>query len=174
MIFMELFGFDLPTIYLTVLIGSGICVVLTLMLSDLFGGDVGVFNPTLILSFFTILSASGYLFEKYSEMNSLIILSISAVIALIISSCLHFFVLIPLANAEESLVYNEDSLKGRVGKVITTIPKDGYGEILIESISGNIPKTAASFYNEEIEFDEETVVVEIKENVAYVVRKNSI
>lgn len=112
--------------------------------------------------------------EKYSTINSIIILSISAVIALIISSCLHLFVFIPLANAEESLVYSDESLKGRIGKVITTIPKDGYGEILIESISGNISKTAASFYNEEIGFGEETVVVEIKENVAYVVRKDGI
>lgn len=174
MMCMELFGLDLPSIYLTVLIGSGICVILTLLLSDLFGGDVGVFNPTLILAFFTILSASGYLMEKYSNINSIIILSISAVIALIISSCLHFFVFIPLANAEESLVYNEESLKGRIGKVITAIPQDGFGEILIESISGNISKTAASFYNEEIGFGEETVVVEIRENVAYVVRKDGI
>ncbi|SPU12034.1 membrane integrity integral inner membrane protein [Niallia circulans] len=174
MMYMELFGFDLPSIYLTVLIGSGICVILTLLLSDLFGGDVGIFNPTLILAFFTILSASGYLMEKYSTINSIIILSISAIIALIISSCLHLFVFIPLANAEESLVYSDESLKGRIGKVITTIPKDGYGEILIESISGNISKTAASFYNEEIGFGEETVVVEIKENVAYVVRKDGI
>lgn len=51
MMCMELFGFDLPSIYLTVLIGSGICVILTLLLSDLFGGDVGIFNPTLILAF---------------------------------------------------------------------------------------------------------------------------
>ncbi|MGV3240523.1 hypothetical protein ACEF17_10455 [Streptococcus hyovaginalis] len=110
MICIELFCFDLPSISLTVLIGSGICVILTLLLSDLFGGDVGVFNPTLILAFFTILSASGYLMEKYSSINSFIILSISAIIALIISSCLHFFVFIPFSNAGDSLFFSDESL----------------------------------------------------------------
>lgn len=173
MIGMELFGYSLSSIYLTVLIVSAACVLLTLLLSDLFSGDIGVLNPTLILAFFTILSAGGYLMERYVSINSWLILLISSTIALLISICLHFFVFIPLANAEESLVYDEESLKGRIGKVITSIPKDGFGEILIESISGNISKTATSFYNEEISYGTETVVVEIKNNIAYVVAKDN-
>ena len=169
---MELLGAPLSSIYLTVLIGSGICILLTLFLSDLFSGDIGILNPTLILAFFTILSAGGYLMERYSTLSSWIILLIASTIALIISICLHFFIFIPLANAEESLVYKEESLKGRIGKVITSIPKDGFGEILIESISGNISKTAASFYNEEIQYGTEIVIVEIRNNIAYVILKN--
>lgn len=109
--------------------------------------------------------------EKYTSIHSWLILLISTAIAVIISIILHFFVFVPLANAEESLVYTEESLKGRIARVIVSIPKDGYGEILIESYSGNISKTATSFYNEEISYGTETVIIEIRSNVAYVVPK---
>ncbi|KAB7669374.1 hypothetical protein F9279_11135 [Bacillus sp. B1-b2] len=168
---MELFGTPLSSIYLTILIGSGCCILLTIFLSDIFSVDIGILNPTLILAFFSILSAGGYIMEKYTSIHSWLILLISTAIAVIISIILHFFVFVPLANAEESLVYTEESLKGRIARVIVSIPKDGYGEILIESYSGNISKTATSFYNEEIPYGTETVIIEIRSNVAYVVPK---
>lgn len=166
---MELFGFSVTSIYLIVLIVSGICILLTLLIADVFSADLGFFNPTLILAFLTILSASGYLLEKYASMNSLFIFVISAAGAFIVAACLHIFVFIPLSNAEESLVYTDDSLKGREGKVLTPIPIDGYGEIMIESYSGHIVKTAASFYNEEINASTKIVVIEVKNNIAYVI-----
>lgn len=168
---MELFGTPLSSIYLTILIGSGCCILLTIFLSDIFSVDIGILNPTLILAFFSILSAGGYIMEKYTSIHSWLILLISTAIAVIISIILHFFVFVRLANAEESLVYTEESLKGRIARVIVSIPKDGYGEILIESYSGNISKTATSFYNEEIPYGTETVIIEIRSNVAYVVPK---
>ncbi|MFT8321194.1 MAG: hypothetical protein ABF649_09830, partial [Bacillus sp. (in: firmicutes)] len=164
-----LFGFSISSFYLIVLIISGLCIFLTLLIADIFSADLGFFNPTLILAFLTILSASGYLLEKYARMNSLLIFGLSAAGAFVVALCLHFFVFIPLSNAEESLGYSDDSLKGRVGKVLTSIPKDGYGEIMIESYSGHIIKTAAGFYNEEIKGPSKIVVIEVKNNIAYVI-----
>ncbi len=168
---MELFGASISSIYLIILIVSGICIFLTLLIADVFSADIGFFNPTLILAFLTILSASGYLLEKYTIMNSVFIFIISSIGAFLVAACLHFFVFIPLSNAEESLVYNDDSLKGRVGKVLTSIPKDGYGEIMIESYSGHIVKTATGFYNEEINGSSTIVVIEVKNNIAYVIEQ---
>ncbi|GKU82252.1 hypothetical protein [Niallia sp. NCCP-28] len=166
---MELFGFSITSIYLLLLIISGICILVTLVISDVFSAELGILNPTVILAFLTIFSASGFLMEKYALLNSIAVLGLSSVIAIIVALCLHFFVLIPLSSAEESLVYDDESLKGRVGKVITAIPKDGFGEILIESYSGNISKTAAGFYNEEIASAANVVIIEVKNNIAYVV-----
>jgi membrane-bound ClpP family serine protease len=166
---LELFGVSLVSIYLAVLVISAVLILFSIFFSDIIHTDIGILNPTLLLSFLTILSACGYLLERYSSMNSLLIFGLSALAALIAASCFHFFVLIPLSSAEESLVYKEDSLKGRVGKVITVIPKDGFGEIMIKSTSGNISKTAASFYNEIIENGTETIVVEVKNRICYVV-----
>lgn len=169
MMIMELLGYSVSSIYLFLLIVSGFLIVISLLFSDILSIDLHFINPTLILAFVIIFSASGYLMEKYSFLNSVLILILSAIIAFIIAVCLHFFLFIPLSNAEESLVYDNGSLKGRVGKVITTIPKDGFGEILIESYSGNIAKTAASFYNEEILEGAKTLVIEVKDNIAFVV-----
>lgn len=169
MMLMELFGFSLPSIYLALLVISGILILFSIFFSDILHTDIGILNPTVLLSFLTILSACGYLLERYSGLNSIVIIVVSALAAFIAALIFHFFVLIPLSSAEESLVYNEESLKGRVGKVITTIPMDGYGEIIIESTSGNISKTAASFYNEAIENGIEIIVIEVKDSIAYVV-----
>lgn len=169
MMIMELFDFSIISIYLLLLIICGICILVTFILSDVFSAELGVLNPTVILSFLTILSASGFLMEKYALLNSITVLVLSAFIAIIVALCLHFFVLIPLSNAEESLAYNDESLKGRVGKVITAIPKDGFGEVLIESYSGNILKTAAGFYNEEIPSAASVVIIKVENNIVYVV-----
>ncbi|MCM3029203.1 hypothetical protein [Niallia sp. MER 6] len=166
---MELFGVSIISIYLAVLVISAVLILFSIFFSDIIHADIGILNPTLLLSFLTILSACGYLLERYSGMNSLLILGLSAIAALIAAICFHFFVLIPLSSAEESLVYNEESLKGRIGKVITAVPKDGFGEIMIESTSGHISKTAASFYNEVIENGTETIVVEVRDRICYVV-----
>jgi len=171
---MELFGFSITSIYLGLLIICGICIFATFVISDIFSAELGVLNPTVILAFLTILSASGFLMEKYASFSSVFIFILSAFIAIIIALCLHFFILIPLSNAEESLVYDDESLKGRAGKVITAIPKDGFGEVLIESHSGHISKTAAGFYNEEIPGAANIVIIEVKNSIAYVVMQEDL
>ncbi|GAA0328729.1 NfeD family protein [Bacillus carboniphilus] len=168
---MELFGTPIETIYLTALIISGIITVLYILFGDVLEGvaeATGFLNPTLILSFITFFSASGYLFEQLTPLNSLLIIAISAIIAIILDVLLNVFVLVPLASAEESLVYTEESLKGRIGKVIISVPEDGFGEVVIESNSGNIAKPAASFDDLPIKEGSQVLVVDIKSGVLYV------
>ena len=86
----------------------------------------GFLNPVLVLAFLTFLSAIGYLLEILTGMNSVLILIIAAITSVILDTLLNVFVLIPLANTEESLVYTEDSLKGRIAAVIIPIPEDGF------------------------------------------------
>ena len=62
----------------------------------------------------------------------------------------------------------EESLKGRVGKVITSIPENGYGEVLIENVSGRIAKPAKGFENEKIHEGSNVLIVNIKNGVLYV------
>lgn len=78
---------------------------------------------------------------------------------------LHLFVLVPLSSAEESLTYREDDLRGRLGKVITAVPVDGFGEVLIEGIGGTISKSAISFENEQISYGTVVLVVDVKNGV---------
>lgn len=166
---MELFNLPLETIYLYGLIGSGILTILYVFFADVVHFDGPDFlNPVLIFAFITIFSASGYLFEKFSALHYFAIIGISAVAAFILVVLLNVFVLVPLSAAEESLVYNEKDLRGRIGTVITAIPADGFGEVMIDSISGRIAKPATSFDRVELANGSSVLVVDIKDGVLQV------
>lgn len=168
---MELVGLPLETFYLYVLVVSGAITILYLFFSDLLDGvldGIAFINPTLIFSFISIFSAGGYLGEVFTPLQSGLIAIFSAIIALILVTLLNVFVLIPLSNAEESLVYKETDLRGRIGFVITAIPADGYGEVLIENISGRISKPAVSFTRTEIPHGKKVLIIDVENGVLQV------
>ncbi|MFD9627004.1 NfeD family protein [Peribacillus muralis] len=167
---MELFGVPLQTIYLYGLIIFGGLTFLFILFNDIFSGLElpDLLNPTLIFSFLTVFFASGFLLESLTEINSVMNAAISLLISFSIVTLLNVFVLIPISSAEESLTFHDNDLRGRVGRVLTSVPVDGFGEVLIESISGSIAKTAASYQNEEIVSDTKVLIIEVKNGVIYV------
>ncbi|PTY77417.1 hypothetical protein B5V89_14465 [Heyndrickxia sporothermodurans] len=169
---MTIFGTSIETVYLVLLIVAGSLTILYILFGDIFHGigeALSFLHPTLVLSFITFFSASGYILERVTSFSSILIMAISAIIAIILVTLLNVFVLIPLSSAEESLSYTEESLKGRVGKLIISIPQDGYGEIVIDSKSGMISKPAASYENHAIEEGKQVLIIEVKDGVLYVV-----
>ncbi|KUP09100.1 membrane protein [Bacillus coahuilensis p1.1.43] len=168
---MELFGSSLESIYLTTLVVSAACMVLYILFGDIVDGvveGVSFINPILILAFITFTSASGYLLELLTGVNSWLIGGIAAIVALLFTILFNVFILIPLSSSEESLVYTEDSLKGRMGRVILTIPEDGFGEVVIEGNSGTIAKSAVSLENECIKDGTEVLIIDVQKGVVYV------
>jgi len=171
-----LFGFELHTIYLFILIFVGCITILYLFFSELFDGlfeGIPFFDPAVILSFITITSAAAYLLEKFSFLSHLFIFIISCVISVILSSLIYFFILVPLKSAEVSLAYTEESLGGQVGKVIVPIPVDGFGEVVIETVNGIISKRATGYENEAIDYEEQVLIIEVKEGTVYVKKYES-
>lgn len=169
---MTILGYSMENIYLIMLVIAGLLTVLYIFFGDIAEGvseSVSFLNPALILAFITLFSASGYVLEFITSFTSVTIIIISLVVAFILDTLLNVFVLIPLSSAEESLSYTEESLKGRVGKIIIPVPIDGFGEILIESKSGMISKTAASYENEIIKEGQQVLVIEVENGVLYVV-----
>ncbi|WP_210367706.1 NfeD family protein [Bacillus sp. REN3] len=168
---MELFGLPLETIYLYGLVISGVATILYLFFGDMLAGiaeGVPFVNPTLLFSFITIFSAGGYLGELFTAFNSALIAGFSAIIAFIFVTLLNVFVLIPLSNAEESLVYKESDLRGRTGTVITPIPAEGFGEVLVENLSGRIAKPATSFSKTDIPNGKKVLVIDVENGVLQV------
>ncbi|MGV3272063.1 NfeD family protein [Bacillus sp. CIS52] len=170
---MDIFHLPLETIYLYTLIIAGSLTLLILFFQDVFHGlseviPVSFVNPTLILSFLTIFSASGYIGEIATSLSNPIIALLSFVLSVFLVSLLYFFILVPLSSAEESLVYRESDLKGRIGRVITSVPKDGYGEVIIEGIGGAISKSAVSFDQEQIKYGTDVLVIDVKDGVLFV------
>lgn len=169
---MMLFDTPIETIYLITLIIAGILTILYLLFGDILEvitEAISFVHPVLILSFITFFSASGYIFEVLTSFNSLLIIGISIVFSFLLTTLLNVFVLIPISSAEESLSYTEDSLKGRVGKIIIPIPENGFGEIIIDSKSGMISKPAAAYEHQPIEAGMQVLVIEIENGVLYVV-----
>lgn len=166
-----LFGYPIETIYLILLIISGVATILYLFFGDVLEGADEIsplLNPVLILAFITFFSAGGFILEKATNLHSVIIIIIAVFIAALLDLLLNVFVLVPMKSAEQSLSYTEKSLEGRVGKTIVSIPHQGFGEVVIESYSGMISKPAASFEDTPIEEGKEVLVIEVKDGVLYV------
>src|SRR5699024_44540 len=107
---MELLGMDIQTIYLYGLIIGGIITVLYMLFGDVFEvmgaiGDVApgsLLNPTVILSFISVLCGAGYVFELKGSFASSTVLIIATLISLVIVGFIHFFILVPLSKSEQS------------------------------------------------------------------------
>ncbi len=170
---MELFGLPITQVYLYALIISGAITIVYVLFSDVAEGlgEVNPFlDPAVILSFITFTSATAYILELVVDWHSGVVLSVAIAIAVVLDTLLYFFILLPLASAEVSLAYSDESLMGQVGRVIVPIPVDGYGEIVIETINGRINKRATGYENTAIEYGKEVLLIEVKEG-AFVVKE---
>ena len=166
-----LFGVALSTIYLTIVIAIGLCMVLYLFFADMADGmaeGIPFFDPAVILAFITFMAAAGYLLETFSDLSHLIIFLTGIVLSFICTALLYYVFLVPLRSAETSLAYTEESLAGQTGRVITPIPVVGFGEVLIETVGGNIHKRAASYNQEDIPYGQEILVIEVVNGTLYV------
>lgn len=166
---MTLLGLDILTFYLILLFIAGGLTFIYVIFNDLLDGliDVG-FNPALILTFFTFLGASGFLLEHFTSNDHILIFFISLIISILLSLLLHFYVFTPLKKAETSLAYSQNSLEGKLAKVIIPIPIDGYGEVVISNTSGTISKSAISLDKKEIKEGESVIVIYVMDGVLVV------
>ncbi|MFE6168255.1 hypothetical protein ACFVP8_10270 [Viridibacillus arvi] len=168
---MELFGIAIQQVYLYSLIIFAVCMVLFLFFGDVIDGvgeGIPFFNPAVILSFLTFFAAIGFIFESLTSFSSIVIIAFATIISTVLSVLLYFFILLPLKSAEVSMAYTDESLAGQIGKVIVPIPIDGFGEVVIETVNGLISKRAVGFDNEEIEYNQQVLIVEVKEGTVYV------
>ncbi|KOO47433.1 hypothetical protein AMD00_21925 [Viridibacillus arvi] len=166
-----MFGIAIQQVYLYSLIILAVCMVLFLFFGDVIDGvgeGIPFFNPAVILSFLTFFAAIGFIFESLTSFSSIVIIAFATIISTVLSVLLYFFILLPLKSAEVSMAYTDESLAGQIGKVIVPIPVDGFGEVVIETVNGLISKRAVGFDNEEIEYNQQVLIVEVKEGTVYV------
>lgn len=166
-----LFGFQLETIYLITLLVIGSCTFLYILFGDVADGaleGIPFLDPATILAFISFTSATGYILEKFTSLTSWIVLIIALLIGSFAALLVYYLLLVPLRSAEVSLVYTEESLEGKLAKVITPIPLNGFGEIIIDTINGVIAKRAASFKGVEIPYDQTVLIIEVRDGTAFV------
>lgn len=158
-------------IYLYVLLIMGAATILYVFFGDVtegIGEGIPFLNPAILLAFATLSSATGYVLEVSTAWNSWFVLAAGIVVGLIVDILLYFFILLPMSSAEVSLAYSDESLAGKVAKVITPIPSNGFGEIVIESVSGLLHKRATGYDNEDIDYGKEVLVIDVKDGTFFV------
>ena len=174
---MTVFGVDMVTFYLWGLIIFGCLTLFYILLGDVLDGifdvvEIGPLNPSVVLSFFTIFSATGYILEKFLNVQSVMALVISSIFSFIAVTILYLFVFVPLKSAETSLGYSDDDLKGKVAKVIISIPEDGFGEVVLTIGGSTVSRSAQSYHNEAIAYDTEVLIIDVQKGVVSVTPYN--
>lgn len=128
-------------------------------------GEIGFLNPTVILSFIAIFCGAGFIFEYTTELNTIIVSIISALISFALVSLIHMFILVPVSKAEQSTAYSLDELVGQLGKLTVPIPKDGLGQISIERNFGYYSHPAKSSDNQPIAVDSKVRIISVENGV---------
>lgn len=160
---------DPLTIYWYILIGSLVLAILFFLFGDLISHlAIDFLHPLLLLGSLAVLSGSAIILTDYSHLTQIQIFIISLFFAIIAYVLIYNFLIIPISHAEASSAHSAESYYGRIGEVITTIPKDGYGEILIESVSGSTNETARSFDDQRIPQGTKIVVIQVDQDCVYV------
>lgn len=165
-----IFGLSFETVYWYVLM---ICAVLAVLL--VFFGDIleidGPIDPMLVIPWLAFIGLLGYLGEKFTSIQSWLILAVAVAVSSLLVFLLNFYVIVPMRRAEASISISEKDMEGRVATVITPIPIGGMGEIQFKSVTGSLSRPA-KFYSEQKEAagsGSEVLIIEVKERVCYVV-----
>ena len=155
-------------LYWWVLIIAGIGTFIYMLFADAFDMFDGWFNPAVILSFLALGAGIGLILNALAHVSPMIGLVVALVGSFVLTTLLYLFVLLPLSEAEESIGMTDESLVGLVGRLTVPIPEGGYGEVMIETVTGSILKTAQSIEGTPISTEKRVIVIEVQKNIAIV------
>jgi membrane protein implicated in regulation of membrane protease activity len=166
-LFWGAFAFGIMFAVVTVILGDLISQALDGMLDFL---SVDYLDPMVVATGITGFGGAGILLSKYTAWGAFVVLTVSLLIAVLLSALIYFAYVKPVKNSENSIGYSMADFSGKIGEVTVTIPERGYGEVLIKAGAGNTNQIAASFEGVEIQTGTRVVVVEVKEGTLYVSR----
>jgi len=130
--------------------------------------QVDFIHPMVIVGGITVFGGSGILLSQYTRLEPSMTVWLSLFNALVISVIVYFAYVKPMKNSENSTGFSVQDLVGKIGEVVTTVPGNGCGEILIRIGAGNTNQIAASLDGEELLTGTRVVVGEVKDHVLYV------
>lgn len=125
-------------------------------------------QPISLIGGITIFGGAGILLDRYSELHTGYIFLVALAIGICGVILLYFVYVKPMENAESSISYSVAQLVGKEASVITAIPADGFGEVIVKIGAGITNHIAASYDKKPIAAECSTVVVEVKQGVLYV------
>ncbi|MFD2116166.1 NfeD family protein [Paenibacillus yanchengensis] len=161
----------METFFLVLLICGALYAVMSVIFGDILGDlldSIPVFQSAVLVSGITTFGGSGWLLIRMTELDRWLIVVIAVLIAIVIGIIVFFLYVKPMRNSENSLAFSLASLEGYIGEVITPIPANGVGEVLIKVGAGFTNQIAASFDQEDIAGDTKIVVVAIQDHTLLV------
>lgn len=166
-------------LYWSCLAGGILFTLVTVVLGDLVSQalhgaldflSVDYLNPTVLAVGVTVFGGTGITLTDHSLLGGAVVLLVSLLLALVIGFLVARYYIRPLKKTENSTAYSMKGLSGRIAEVITSIPPQGFGEVLVRVGAGNANHIAASFDGSAIQAGAKVVVIEIKDGVLYVSR----
>ncbi|NDI35122.1 NfeD family protein [Chengkuizengella sediminis] len=125
-------------------------------------------EPVTLVGGLTIFGGSGILLTQYTSLHMPAIIILSVCAAILMSILVYFLYVKPMKNTENSISHSIQDYVGKIGEVTITIPKNGYGEVLIKIGASQINEIAASYDGEVIKEGTKIVVIEVKDSTLYV------
>lgn len=128
-------------------------------LESLHIGDV--FDPLSGVAGLTIFGGAGLLLDAYTELADVPEAAIAAAIGVAAAVLLHVVYVKPMKRSENSTGFSVREYAGKTGKVGTSIPAGGFGEVTVRMGASTTFQTAASFSGDPIPGGTPIVVVEV-------------
>ncbi|CAN5620846.1 hypothetical protein BH23BAC4_BH23BAC4_05160 [soil metagenome] len=161
-------------IYWICLLGGLAASLVAAFVGDLFDGvDLPqslefLLDPLSIVGGIAAFGAAGLVYEEWLGLTGTTGAFAAGLTGLLFSVAMHFVYVRPMKRSENSLGFSMREYAGRTGEVITSIPVDGCGEVLITMGVSNTFQSASSFDRIPIPGGARVVVVEVKDGVLWV------
>lgn len=158
-------------LYIGCLTAGVLFAVVILLIGDWLDGlmdGLHAIQPTSCVAGLTVFGGAGMMLLRYTELGEWPVFVLSALIAIFSAVCMYFFYVRPMRKAENSTGFSIQDLTGRVAEVLTPIPADGYGEVLVRLGERNVAYTAAALEREAISGGARVLVIEAREGTLYV------
>ncbi len=137
---------------------------------DILGMDLFLpINPTLIMLFSTVFGGVGWLLWLSAPWHLIFLVLIAAAAGFLTCALVHFLVIKPLKNAQNTSAPKLEDLIGLRANVTETIIAGGFGEIRYVINGNSYSAPAKSTAGDEIKAGSEVAICWIKDHVFYVV-----
>ncbi|TCS96738.1 NfeD family protein [Hazenella coriacea] len=161
----------LTLFWICFLIGIGYVLLLVLVgeiFHGLFSFDLPMLQPVTIMGALTLFGASGIIASQIYQLTPINTLLIASGVAILSFILLYVLFVRTTETAENSTGFQYQDLIGKTAEVITPIPSDGYGEILLVTSGGRTAQIAASEDGSSIPQGTQVKVQKVQDQIFYV------
>ncbi|RAL22057.1 NfeD family protein [Thermoflavimicrobium daqui] len=138
------------------------------ILDSLFSFDLPIVSSVTIFSALTVFGGSGLILSRYTEQPNSMVITFSLLLSFASFILVYFLLVRPSQKVESSVGFRLAELKGKKGVVITTIPRQGMGEVMITTSGGNTNQIAQSATGDSISQGTKIIVSDVAGHILLV------